>query len=113
MMFKWKRLIKSPEAGQSAARCAPYSPWHAVSIVSTTTCCPEALALLGTRFLSREALQLPLKTCTMSAECRCAYRHHDDRRSFARRTQDPWTPGLGRYRGQERRKGGRRATDPQ
>ena len=111
MMFKWKRPIKSPEARQSAAPCAPYSPWHAVSIVSSTTCCPEALALLGTRFLSKEALQLPLKTCTMSAECRCAYRHHDDRRSFSRRTQDPWTPGLGSYRGQERRKGGRRATD--
>jgi hypothetical protein len=108
-MFMWKRT-RLPAARPSMG--TPCSPWHAVSIVSSTACCPEAMALMGTRFLSREALQLPLMNCSMSAECRCWYRHHDDRRSLSRRSQDPWSPALANYRGEERRHNrGRRATD--
>jgi hypothetical protein len=109
-MFMWKR-VRFSSAKRSTTADAPCTPWHAVSIVSSVTCCPAALALMGTRFLSKDALPLPLKTCSMGAQCRCSYRHHDDRRSISRRTPDPWSPGLGGYRGEERRKGGRRASD--
>jgi hypothetical protein len=86
--------------------------WHAVSIGSSAACCPAAMGLLGIRFLSREAPRLPLENCSMSAECRCSYQHHDDRRGLSRRTQDLWSPGRGGNRGEERRRArGRRVTD--
>jgi hypothetical protein len=109
----WKRLIKAPmPAKQSMAPVAQRSPWHAVSIVSSAACCPAAMGLLGTRFLSKEAPGLPLNHCSMSAKCRCSYQHHDDRRGLERRTPDPWSPGRVGYSGEERRRQrGRRSID--
>jgi hypothetical protein len=100
----WKRSDRPPSAKESMAPASPRSPWHAVSIVSTAACCPAALGLMGTRFLSKEAPRVPLKNCSMSAECRCSYQHHGDRRSLSRRTQDLWSPGRGSYGGEERRR---------
>jgi hypothetical protein len=110
----WKRQTKAPPiAKQSMAPDPRRSLWHAVSIVSNDACCPAAMGLLGTRFLSKEAPQLPLKHCSMSAGCRCSYQHHDDRRSLSRRTPDLWSPGRAAYGGEERRRErGRRSTDP-
>jgi hypothetical protein len=109
----WKRRIKAPPpAKQSMAQVTPRSPWHAVSIVSSAACCSAAMGLLGTRFLSKEAPGLPLKHCSMSAECRCSYQHHDDRRGSSRRTPDHWSPGRVAYGAEERRRErGRRSTD--
>src|SRR5882757_6786346 len=112
-LFMWKRPTKAPpSAKQSIAPAPPRSEWHAVSIISNASCCPAAMGLLGTRFLSREAPRLPLKNCSMSAACRCSYQHHDDRRGSSRRTHDLWNPGHGSYGGKERRgERGRRVTD--
>lgn len=109
----WKRpATGGPPAKESAAVKPPRRSWHAVSIVSSTACCPAAMGLAGTRFLSKEAPLLPLEHCSMIAECRCSYQHHDDRRSLSRRTPDLWNPGRGSYGGQERRRHlGRRDTD--
>jgi hypothetical protein len=115
-VFMWKRPIKQRLIKPPTAPMAPVaqpSPWHAVSIVSTSACCQAAISTIGTRFLSREAPRLPLANCSMGARCRCAYQHHGDRRSSARRTEDPWSPGRnGSYSPEKRvRKGGRRSTD--
>ena len=109
----WKRPTKAPPAAkQSIGPAPPRSLWHAVSIVSNAACCPAAMGLVGTRFLSSEAPRLPLKHCSMSAVCRCSYHHHDDRRSLSRRSQDLWSPGSGGYGGEDRRRErGRRVTD--
>jgi hypothetical protein len=111
----WKRLTNAPPAAKkSTAPAMPRSAWHAVSIVSSAACCPAAMGLLGSRFLSKEAPRLPLKHCSMNAECRCSYQHHDDRRTSSRRTPDLWSPGRGDYGGEERRRErGRRNTDLQ
>jgi hypothetical protein len=109
----WKRRINAPPpAKQSMAPVTLRSPWHAVSIVSSAACCPAAMGMLGSRFLSKEAPGLPLKACSMSAKCRCSYQHHDDRRGLSRRTPDVWNPGRVSYSGEERRRQrGRRSID--
>jgi hypothetical protein len=109
----WKRSTNArPSAKKSTAPAMPRTEWHAVSIVSSAACCPAARGLLGSRFLSKEAPRLPLRHCSMSAECRCSYQHHDDRRALSRRTPDPWSPGKGFHSGEERRRErGRRSTD--
>ena len=55
------------------------NPWHAVTILPGPKRCAAATRLLGQRYLSSEAPLLPLNLCTES-DCRCRYRHHDDRR---------------------------------
>jgi hypothetical protein len=101
----WKRRMKAPPpAKQSIVRVTARSPWHAVSIINNAACCPAAMRMLGSRFLSKEAPGLPLKACSMSAECRCSYQHHDDRRGLSRRTPDVWSPGHVGYSGEERRR---------
>jgi hypothetical protein len=40
------------------------------------------------RFLSHEAPHLPLPECPHRAQCRCVYRHFEDRRSNPRRNSD-------------------------
>jgi hypothetical protein len=109
----WKRPTKTPPSAKQPKAPAPRSsPWHAVSIGSNAACCPAAMGLLDARFLSKEAPTLPLKHCSMRAECRCAYQHYDDRRSLSRRTPDLWSPGRDGHGGEERRRErGRRSTD--
>jgi hypothetical protein len=63
-------------------------PWHAVSIASPESSCPEAESLKGRRFLSNEAPRLPLAKCAQPWNCRCVYRHHPDRRATPRRASD-------------------------
>jgi hypothetical protein len=62
-------------------------PYQSVSIVPGTGACAAARDLQGHRFLSREAPQLPLPTCPLSA-CHCAYKQYDDRRQKRRRRSD-------------------------
>ena len=63
------------------------NPYHAVSIVPGTACCAAARELRMQRFFSKDAPPLPLSTCSLGT-CRCAYRHHDDRRFKSRRVSD-------------------------
>lgn len=88
------------------------SPWHAVSIISTSGSCGAARALKGRRFLSADAPRLPLAECPLAATCRCVYRKHADRRSGPRREDEK--TGLRRVPASEqerRRKRGRRSAD--
>jgi hypothetical protein len=84
--------------------------FHAVSIVAGADACSAAHRFAGHRFLSRQAPPLPLPTCD-AFNCQCRFRHHEDRRSSARRRSDI---GLmpGAYAGSERRRvRGRRKDD--
>ena len=84
--------------------------YHAVSIVAGPNACGAAHRFAGHRFLSRQAPPLPLPTCD-AFNCQCRFRHHQDRRSGARRRSDI---GLmpGAYAGAERRRArGRRKDD--
>lgn len=80
--------------------------FHAVSIKPGPDACDAVNAIQGTRFLSKEAPQLPLPEC-MSGDCRCTYEHFDDRRDGARRDSDVGlpsaTPGVNRRRNRGRR----------
>ena len=67
-------------AAKPAGPVRPSNPWHAVCIQPVGKRCAAATALIGQRFLSREAPPLPLRDCD-EADCQCRYRHYDDRRS--------------------------------
>jgi hypothetical protein len=85
--------------------------YHCVEIVAPGSGCAEARALKGVRLLSAEAPRLPLSTCDRPSECKCIYRHFDDRRQGSRR-DDEGAPISRPYRGVERRKRrGRRESD--
>jgi hypothetical protein len=66
----------------------PFTKWHAVSVVLHDTSCAAAALCRNTRFLASEAPFLPLRTCPHPEKCRCTYRHYEDRRNGARRTED-------------------------
>jgi len=105
--------IKPLGSNKSAAgaSAAVRKDWHAVSIVPKGASCEAALALRGSRFLSKEAPRLPLEQCTTPKTCACAYKHHADRRGQPRRKDE--AAGLRRTKvDQERRaQGDRRRSD--
>lgn len=80
--------VQKKLAGPAKAKAAPARPaepvrppsrWHAVCIQPVGKRCEAATALIGKRFLSKDAPRLPLRDCDQPA-CQCRYRHHDDRR---------------------------------
>jgi hypothetical protein len=89
----------------------PRLRYHCVTVNAGAKPCTAALSLKDIRILSGDAPRLPLAECTMPDDCRCTYRHHDDRRAGPRRARDrkerndPWRGG------ERRRSVGRRATD--
>lgn len=85
--------------------------YHCVEVVAPGSGCAAARALKHVRLLSAEAPRLPLATCDHPSECKCIYRHFDDRRQGPRR--DDEGAGFSRpYSGPERRKRrSRRDTD--
>jgi hypothetical protein len=113
-----KSVVKGLLPGGTRRRFAAASthyrignPYHSVSIVAGAGACNAARELQGHRFLSREAPHLPLSNCPL-AGCRCAYKHHDDRRQKRRRKADR-TELPQSWSGLERRQShGRRTTDP-
>ena len=84
--------------------------WHAVEIVPRAHACAAALACKGRRFLSTEAPWLPLEDCD-SAQCRCKYRHHEDRRADSRREDKKVVAPTVAQQPNRRSSRGRRATD--
>ncbi len=93
----------------------PRLKYHCVAVIGGVRACAAAKALKDQRLLSADAPpRLPLATCDMPGDCRCTYRHFDDRRSGPRRADErgtrptPWTSNTDR-----RRKGpaGRRDSD--
>jgi hypothetical protein len=101
-----------PRSAPRAARHWITNPYHAVSIVPAPAgACEAVKALAGRRFLSKEAPTTPLPGCDALA-CRCAYKHHTDRRATRRRAVDRKGPPSRGPKAEERRRSpGRRATD--
>lgn len=64
------------------------SKWHAVTIQLQTGSCSAATLCRTKRFLSAQLPALPLRDCDRAASCPCKYKHYDDRRAGARRTDD-------------------------
>jgi hypothetical protein len=77
--------------------------WHAVAIVPKGLCCELVKSLRQSRFLSAQAPRLPLKECAMPSSCQCAYKHYDDRRSRARRSDELHGIRRGNWKSVERR----------
>ena len=87
------------------------NPFHAVSIAAGNDCCEAAEQMVGLRFLSAEAPQLPLPGCSAES-CTCRYVHHEDRRSTStRRNRDVWNANSAVVANDRRRSHGRRMTD--
>jgi hypothetical protein len=109
MAKEWPRAGESHGAAPGSRR---NSTWHAVSILASESSCCAARALRSLRFLSSDAPRLPLAECECVGSCPCAYKHHADRRSQARRLDE--LTGLRRAHRVEverRTRRGRRTTD--
>lgn len=89
------------------------SQFHAVSIQFADNACEAAKALEGQRILASEVPQVPLPECK-APQCKCRFRHHQDRRhSEDRRGSIPqdMLGTTGGYSGKERRFRERRSDD--
>ena len=109
-------LLDSPETDRSRApKKAPASPqkkvlrpnpYQAVAVVHGSKCCAAVKALADQRFLARNAPSLPLAQCSLSDQCKCTFRKHDDRRHHERRLpgeMDKWYGGTEKRGGRGRR----------
>jgi len=70
------------------------SAFHAVSLKYSSNACDAAKAMTGRRFLASAPPKLPLPECD-ALECRCAFAHHDDRRSGTDRRSPFGSVGYG------------------
>ena len=67
--------------------------FHGVSIETGEDFeCSAVQAHRNIRFLSEDALPLPLDDCSDLRQCRCTYHHFDDRRTAPRRESDMGMP---------------------
>jgi len=98
------RTTAAPERKQAT------NPYHAVAVLPGPGACSSAHRFAGARYLSTRAPRLPLPTCD-AVECKCRFKHFNDRRSGPRRRADiGFMPGT--FNGSERRQTrGRRAED--
>ena len=101
---------KQPKKARAPLRAARRI-FHGVSIkVSGDFPCTAAIDLHGRRFLADEAPPLPMHGCANPQNCRCVYKHFDDRRTGLRRESDEGMP-LKDYSKDIRNGVGRRVTD--
>ena len=77
-------------------------PYRAVTVYGREDCCAAAERIRGQKFLAAHAPQLPLGGCTHPNQCRCKYKHMQDRREELRRDADYGLPGRS-YVANERR----------
>lgn len=90
---------------------ATLSMFHAVSIESSElSICNAAAELHSKQFLADEVPALPLDACSDPSNCRCVYRHFDDRRTGNRRDTDEGLPNQ-EHPNDARHGVGRRITD--
>lgn len=89
----------------------PSLKYYCVEVLAAVNGCEAARSLKGSRLLSADAPRLPLATCDRPSECKCIYRHFNDRRQDPRRDNEHATI-IAEYKGAERRKQlGRRDSD--
>jgi hypothetical protein len=109
-----KRLGGESRVGEIRNTARPANipkKWHAISVEAKALSCVTAQDLRKKRFLSKEAPALPLEGCTKRASCSCTYRHHDDRRSKARRDSEARISKAGKSGIERRSSRGRRSDD--
>ena len=70
---------KKPTTRARPASTPPASRYSSVSIMLPKNCCASAQSLVGARFLTKEAPQLPLANCN-TTPCKCGFMRHEDRR---------------------------------
>ena len=124
MLFTWvTNLFNKPKTARGAPadkrtrrRSKPVSPptnrrsYRAVSVYSRSACCAASKRLKNEKFLAAYAPILPLGGCSQPNQCRCRYRHYEDRRQEMRRDSDHGLPGRvwvehdRRHRRRDRRK---------
>ncbi len=125
MLFSWvTSLFSKPKAAKgksmgkrtsqrrskSSQTPAARHPYRAVSVYSRSPCCAASKRLKNEKFLAAYAPVLPLGGCTHPEQCRCRYRHYEDRRQEMRRDSDHGLPGRvwhehdRRHRRKDRRK---------
>ena len=91
--------------------------YHSVNVVSGSYMCAAAAALKDKKILSAEAPMLPLKECDNPGDCRCVYKHFDDRRQGTRREDQNAAirivtiAPVAKKDAERRRKGARREAD--
>jgi len=72
---------------------AKNTKFHAVSLRYAADACQAAKDMEGRRFLSTAAPRIPLPECD-AAQCKCRFKHHDDRRKGEDR-RNAWGHGFG------------------
>jgi hypothetical protein len=93
------------------ARGSQRLKYRGVEVIATAGACTAARGLTKLRLLSVEAPRLPLATCDRPSECRCVYRHFDDRRQGPRRENEHAILPLAHTGFERRRRPGRRDSD--
>ena len=113
----WFLVRVLPRRGKAGVRASrqktPENRYSAVSITPCPNACQGAIAVKGTRFLSREAPLLPLAGCA-APKCHCVYHHHTDRRTGNGDRRAIGSGGgriLAQACGNRRERAGRRETD--
>jgi hypothetical protein len=87
--------------------------YQCVEVVATARGCQAARSLKGIRLLSTDAPRLPLATCDRPSDCKCIYRHFNDRRQGPRRDDENATIRAKHKGTEQRKRPGRRDRDYQ
>jgi len=62
--------------------------YHSIQILPCENSCDPASWISSKIYLVSELSQLPLKNCDKTNECRCQFKHYDDRRRNEERRND-------------------------
>jgi len=85
--------------------------YRCVEVVAPVSGCNAARSLQSQRLLSADAPRLPLATCDQPSDCKCIYRHFNDRRQGPRRDKVHATLPRAHAGTERRRRLGRRDAD--
>jgi hypothetical protein len=89
----------------------PRLRYQCVEVIAPGGACDAARTLKNLRLLSVDAPRLPLDACDRPADCRCVYKHFDDRRQGPRRENEHAKVPLKHLGPERRRWRGRRDSD--
>lgn len=79
---------KEPAESETSNDSGIRTTYRGVQVqIDDSNCCEAVRAIVAERFLVEHAPFLPLADCDVE-ECRCVYRHFEDRRTDARRASD-------------------------